>query len=207
MWTTRERSERSRSRMTAAQKSLQIEPLYVINNPCNPNQLAIRVKINHHIKAPELRVITAEGENLGVITLTAALAEAQKRALDLIEISPTATPPVAKIMDYGKYLYDEKKKEKAAKSKVQTSELKIVQVKIGTGEHDLELKAKRVSEWLGEGNRVKIDLFLIGRSKYMDLNFLKERLDRILKLVTVEYKIAQDVTKGPKGLSIVIEKK
>jgi translation initiation factor IF-3 len=180
---------------------------YVINNPCNPNQLAIRVKINHQIKAPELRVITAEGENLGVITLTVALAEAQKRALDLIEISPTATPPVAKIMDYGKYLYDEKKKEKAAKSKVQTSELKIVQVKIGTGEHDLELKAKRVSEWLGEGNRVKIDLFLIGRSKYMDLNFLKERLDRILKLVTVEYKIAQDVTKGPKGLSIVIEKK
>jgi hypothetical protein len=69
---------------------------YVINNPCNPNQLAIRVKINHQIKAPELRVITAEGENLGVITLTVALAEAQKRALDLIEISPTATPPVAK---------------------------------------------------------------------------------------------------------------
>lgn len=169
--------------------------------------MAIRVKINHQIKAPELRVITAEGENLGVITLSVALAEAQKRALDLIEISPTAIPPVAKIMDYGKYLYDEKKKEKAAKSKVQTSELKIVQVKIGTGEHDLELKAKRVSEWLGEGNRVKIDLFLIGRSKYMDLNFLKERLDRIMKLVTVEYKIAQDVVKGPKGLSIVIEKK
>ncbi len=169
--------------------------------------MAIRVKINHQIKAPELRVITAEGENLGVIALSVALAEAQKRALDLIEISPTATPPVAKIMDYGKYLYDEKKKEKAAKAKTLTSELKIVQVKIGTGEHDLELKAKRVSEWLAEGNRVKIDLFLIGRSKYMDLNFLKERLERLLKIVTVEYKVAQDVTKGPKGLSIVIEKK
>lgn len=154
-----------------------------------------------------MRVITAEGENLGVVTLSVALAEAQKRALDLIEISPTAIPPVAKIMDYGKYLYDEKKKEKAAKAKTVTSELKIVQVKIGTGEHDLELKAKRVSEWLSEGNRVKIDLFLIGRSKYMDLNFLKERLERLLKLVTIEYKVAQDVTKGPKGLSIVIEKK
>src|SRR5690242_16463105 len=69
--------------------------LYAINSPCNPNQLAIRVKINHQIKAPELRVITAEGENLGVITLAVALAEAQKRTLDLIEISPTATPPVA----------------------------------------------------------------------------------------------------------------
>ena len=135
------------------------------------------------------------------------MSEAQKRGFDLIEISPTATPPVAKIMDYGKYLYDEKKKEKIAKAKTLVSELKIIQVKIGTGEHDLELKAKKVSEWLGEGNRVKIDLFLVGRSKYMDMNFLKERLGRIFKLVTVEYKIAQDVTKGPKGLSITIEKK
>ena len=169
--------------------------------------MSIRVKINHQIKAPELRVITAEGENLGVISVATAIAEAQKRGLDLIEISPSAVPPIAKIMDYGKYLYDEKKKQKVAKAKTVTSELKIVQVKIGTGEHDLELKAKKVSEWLAEGNRVKIDLFLIGRSKYMDLNFLKERLDRIMKLVTVEYKIAQDVVKGPKGLSIVIEKK
>jgi hypothetical protein len=60
---------------------------------------------------------------------------------------------------------------------------------------------------LAESNRVKIDLFLVGRSKYMDLNFLKERLERVLKLITVEYKIAQSVTKGPKGLTIVIEKK
>lgn len=169
--------------------------------------MSIRVKINHQIKAPELRVITAEGENLGVIPLATAIAEAVKRGLDLIEISPSAIPPIAKIMDYGKYLYDEKKKQKVAKSKTVTSELKIVQVKIGTGEHDLELKAKNVSGWIAEGNRVKIDLYLIGRSKYMDMNFLKERLDRIMKLITVEYKIAQDIVKGPKGLSIIIEKK
>lgn len=166
-----------------------------------------KVKINHQIKAAELRVITEEGENLGVISLSAAITEAQKRGLDLIEISPTAVPPVAKIMDYGKYLYDEKKKQKSAKQKTITTELKVIQVKIGTGEHDLELKAKKVSEWIAEGNRVKIDLFLVGRSKYMDLNFLKERLERLLKIVTVEYKVAQDVTKGPKGLTIIIEKK
>jgi translation initiation factor IF-3 len=169
--------------------------------------LAIRVKINHQIKAPEVRVITVLGENLGILPVSQAIAEAQKRGLDLIEISPTAVPPVAKIMDYGKYLYDEKKKQKVSKSRTLTTELKVIQVKIGTGEHDLELKAKKVSAWLDEGNRVKIDLFLVGRSKYMDLEFLKERLDRILKLVTVEYKISQPVTKGPKGLTIVIEKK
>ena len=151
-------------------------------------------------------MITEDNENLGVISLTTALGEASKRGLDLIEISPTAVPPVAKIMDYGKYLYDEKKKTKLAKTKVITTELKNVQVKVGTGEHDLELKAKRVSEWLTEGNRVKIDLFLVGRSKFMDIKFLKERLDRVLKLITVQYKIAQDVTRGPKGLTIVIEK-
>ena len=169
--------------------------------------MSIRVKINHQIKAPELRVLADDGTNFGVISLQVALTEAQARGLDLIEISPTAVPPVAKIMDYGKYLYDEKKKLKVAKSKTTTTEVKIIKVKIGTGDHDLELKAKKVSEWLSEGNRVKIDLFLVGRSKYMDMNFLKERLERILKLVTVEYKIAQSATKGPKGLTIYIEKK
>lgn len=169
--------------------------------------LAIRVKINHQIKAPELRVVTVEGDNLGVIPLSQAIKEAESRGMDLIEISPNANPPVAKIMDYGKYSYEEKKKIKASKVNSQSSELKIIQVKIGTGDHDLALKAKKVSEWLNEKNRVKIDLFLSGRAKYMDMQFLKERLDRIMKLLTVEYKIAQDITKGPKGLSLVIEKK
>ena len=154
-----------------------------------------------------MRVITADGENLGVMPTGKALDEAKARGLDLIEISPTAKPPIGKIMDYGKYLYDEKKKTKSARSRTQTTEVKSVQVKIGTGEHDLNLKAKRVSEWLAEGNRVKIDLFLVGRSKYMDFNFLKERLERILKLITVDYKIAQEAVKGPKGLTIYVEKK
>jgi len=154
-----------------------------------------------------MRVITVDGENLGVLPIAKALEEAKNRGLDLIEISPNATPPIGKIMDYGKYNYDEKKKTKSAKTRTATTELKTVQVKIGTGEHDLNLKAKRVSEWLSESNRVKIDLFLVGRSKYMEFNFLKERLERILKLITVDYKIAQQAIKGPKGLTIVIEKK
>lgn len=166
-----------------------------------------RARINHQIKAPELRVITENGDNLGVISLADAMREAQTRGLDLIEISPNSTPPVAKITDYGKFQYDEKKKQRVAKSKAQTSDLKNIQVKIGTGEHDLELKAKKASEWLKEGHRVKIDLFLIGRSKYMDINFHKERLERIFKLITVEYKVSSPPVKGLKGLSTIIEKK
>jgi translation initiation factor IF-3 len=166
-----------------------------------------RARVNHQIKAPELRVVTAEGENLGVISISEALKAAQERNLDLIEISPNAVPPVAKIMDYGKFLYDEKKKQKVAKSKVEISEIKNIQIKIGTGEHDLELKAKKISEWLGEGNRVKVDLFLSGRAKFMNNDFLKERLDRVLKLITVEYKVASDIVRGPKGLTMIVEKK
>ncbi len=151
-------------------------------------------------------MIGNDGANYGVISVTEALRIAKEQALDLIEISPNAVPPVAKIMDYGKFQYDEKKKQKLSKARTQTTELKNVQVKIGTGDHDLELKAKKASEWLAEGHRVKIDLYLSGRSKYMEFNFLKERMDRILRLITVEYKVADAPKKGPKGVTAVIEK-
>lgn len=166
-----------------------------------------KTRINQHIRASELRVIGENGENLGVISLREALERAQAAGLDLIEISPNANPPVAKIMDYGKFQYDEKKKERAARAKIQTVEIKNIQVKIGTGDHDLELKAKKASEWLTEGHRVKIDLFLTGRSKYMDIKFLKERMDRIFRLITVEYKIADEPKKSLKGLTAIIERK
>ena len=143
---------------------------------------------------------------MGVMSLKDALEKAHEMSFDLIEISPNANPPVAKIMDYGKFQYDERKKEKTAKSKSKTVETKNVQVKVGTGDHDLELKAKKASEWLTEGNRVKIDLFLVGRSKFMDIKFLRERLDRILRLISVNYKIAEEPKKSPKGLTVVIEK-
>lgn len=166
-----------------------------------------RTRINQQIRATELRVITEEGTSLGVLSFQDAIAKAKELGLDLIEISPNAVPPVAKIMDYGKFQYDEKKKAKVAKAKIHTVEVKNVQVKIGTGEHDLELKAKKASEWLAEGHRVKIDLFLPGRSKYMDINFLKERMARILKLITQEFKVAEEPKKSLKGLSAIIERK
>lgn len=165
-----------------------------------------QTRINHQIKSPELRVIGPEGENIGVISLSEALERAGKAGLDLIEISAKSIPPVAKIADYGKFQYDENKKLKNSKSKAHTVEVKTLQVKIGTGEHDLSLKARKASEWLKEGHRIKIDLFLPGRSKYMELNFLKERMDRILKLITENYNIAQPPIKSPKGLTVIIEK-
>ena len=164
------------------------------------------VRINHQIKARELRVIGADGANLGVLTLGEALRRAEEEELDLIEISPQAVPPVARIADYGKFQYELNKKQKVVKAKAHLTETKTTQIKIGTGEHDLMLKAKKVAAWLQEGHRAKIDLFLWGRYKYMEFNFLKERLERFLKLIPEEYKIAEEIKKSPKGLSVTIER-
>lgn len=165
-----------------------------------------RVLINQFIRAKELRVIGAAGENLGVISKEEALRIAQEAGLDLIEVSPNAQPPVAKIMDYGKYQYAEQKKAKEVKAKSHVTETKGMQVKIGTGEHDLAIKAKRVAEWLQEGHRVKVDLFLWGRYKYMDEAFLKERLNRFLKIIPAEYRMADDIKRSPKGFSTTLER-
>ncbi len=165
-----------------------------------------RLRLNNEIRAQELRVISADGSNLGVLSLADALAAAKAAGLDLIEISPSAVPPIAKIMDYGKFEYERSKKEKVAKAKVKVSETKEVQIKVGTGDHDMELKAKKAAEWLAEGHRVRAELFLKGRYKSMEEKFLKERLERFLKLIPYAYKVAEPVTRSPKGFAGVIER-
>jgi len=166
----------------------------------------LRERINNQIKAPEVRVISNEGDNLGVLSVKEALAKAESLGLDLIEISPNAKPPIVKIADYGKYKYNQNKKQKKTKAGTKLTETKSIQIKIGTGENDLALKARKASEWLKEGHRIKIELFLSGRSKYMQESFLKDRLDRVLHLITENFKIAEDFKKGPKGPTITIEK-
>lgn len=166
----------------------------------------MRERINNQIRAQELRVIDSENQNLGILSTKEALELAQSKGLDLIEINPNSNPPIAKIMDFGKYQYELSKKLKKAKAGAKTTETKSIQVKVGTGDHDLELKAKTASKWLKEGHRIKIELFLSGRSKFMNENFLKERLDRVLHLITEDYKVSDSYKKGPKGLFITIEK-
>lgn len=166
----------------------------------------LRERINNQIRAAELRVIDEDGTNLGVMSFADALTKAKNAGLDLIEISPNAAPPIAKIMEFGKYQYLESKKQKKAKAGAKTTETKAIQVKIATGDHDLELKAKKASEWLHEGHRIKAELFLSGRAKYMNEQFLNERLDRVLKLITEPYKIAEPAKRGPKGIIVTLER-
>ena len=153
-----------------------------------------------------MRLIGSRGENFGVMAIEDALSKALEFGLDLVEISPNANPPIAKIVNYGKFLYSENKKQKVIKSKTHIVEIKSLQIKIGTGDHDLNLKAKKASQWLKEGHRVKIDLFLPGRSKYMNESFLKERMGRVFKLISENFKIAEEPKRSLKGLTAVIER-
>ena len=165
-----------------------------------------RIRINREIRAHELRVIGAEGENLGVISTSEALQKAQAAGLDLIEISPNAVPPVAKIMDYGKFQYEHKKRESAARAKVKVSETKEVQIKVGTGENDMRLKAKKAADWLAEGHRVRVELFLKGRYKGMEEAFLKSRLEKFVLLIPYPYKVAEPIARAPKGFAGILER-
>ena len=166
-----------------------------------------RININYYIKARELRVIDQDGNNIGVISNEEAQKMARDAGLDLIEISASALPPIAKIMDYGKFQYDENKKQKASRATVKTVEIKSIQVKIGTGENDLNMKARRASDWLDEGHQVKAELFVSGRSKFLPEEFLNARLQKFLNLISIDYKVAVAIKRGPKGPVIVIEKK
>lgn len=161
--------------------------------------------MNEQIRAKEVRCLGPAGENFGILPLHEALAKAQEFGLDLIEISPNANPPVCKVTDYGKFKYEQKKKDKEVKSKAKVTETKEAQVKIGTSQNDMNIKASKVASWLREGHRVKIDLFLWGRYKYMEFNFLKERLERFLAIIPEGYKVAEEIKKSPKGLSVTIE--
>ena len=169
-----------------------------------------KARINDAIRSLEVRVISDDLGNLGVMKTRDALAKARELGLDLIEISPDAIPPVAKIMDYGKFQYGQSKKQKEIKVKTKAAsasgEVKNIQIKVGTGEHDIALKAKKASGWLSDGNRVKVELFLKGRTKYMEKKFLQERLERILKFIETPHRVVDGFKDSPKGITVTLEK-
>jgi len=126
-----------------------------------------------------LRVIGSEGSQLGILDLSEALFQARSANLDLVEIAPQADPPVAKIMDYGKYKYQQEKKAKESKKKAHTVVLKEVKLRPKIGHHDLEVKKKQMTEFLEAGNKVKITMMFRGREMAYT-NRGQEILDRIV---------------------------
>ncbi|WP_425593497.1 translation initiation factor IF-3 [Aliiroseovarius marinus] len=119
--------------------------------------------MNERIRAPEIRLIGAEGENVGVVPPARGLAMAQDAGLDLVEISPNANPPVCKIMDFGKFKYEQQKRESEARKKQKTIEVKEVKFRPNTDTHDYDVKMRNVVKFLEKGDKVKVTLRFRGR--------------------------------------------
>ena len=120
-------------------------------------------RVNERIRAAEIRLIDADGENVGVVTPERALSMAEEAGLDLVEISPNAKPPVCKIMDFGKYKYETQKKEAEARKKQKIIEIKEVKFRPNTDQHDYDVKMRNVTKFLENGDKVKVTLRFRGR--------------------------------------------
>jgi translation initiation factor IF-3 len=121
------------------------------------------LRINHRIRVPEIRVIVDEGEQLGIMPTHEALRLAEEKGLDLVEISPRAFPPVCRIMDYGKFKYEEAKKKQQQRKKASTVETKEIKFRPKTEEHDMDFKVKHVRRFLEGGNKVRLAVVFRGR--------------------------------------------
>ncbi|MCP4581749.1 MAG: translation initiation factor IF-3 [candidate division Zixibacteria bacterium] len=122
-----------------------------------------RVRINQKIRAPEVRLINADAEQVGIVSVQEALNMAIDSGLDLVEIAPNVKPPVCKIMDFGKFLYEQAKKAKIAKKKQHTIVLKEMRFRPKTEEHDYKFKLKHIVEFINQGNKVKVYVQFRGR--------------------------------------------
>lgn len=123
----------------------------------------MNLRVNRQIRAPKVRVIGSDGSQVGVLLIKEALLKAQEEHLDLVEIAPNAQPPVCKIIDYGKFRYDQTKKEKESKKAQHQVRVKEVKLKPNIDEHDLQTKLKQARQFLEKGNKVKITCMFRGR--------------------------------------------
>jgi translation initiation factor IF-3 len=148
----------------------------------------LKVKLNHQIKAPELRVINEEGQQVGVMKTSEALALAMENGLDLVEVSPVAKPPVAKLIDFAKYKYQQKKLEQQQKKNAKKTEVKTIWISMRISDHDMEIKANKVSEFLTDGDLVKIELRMRGREQaFGDMG--RQNLNKFLTYIKQPYRI------------------
>lgn len=145
--------------------------------------------MNNMIRVPEVRCIDEDGEQMGVIPTREALTRAHETGLDLVEINATAKPPVCRIMDHGKFKYEQDKKKKEQKKKQTVVKLKEVKFHVNVGDHDYETKLRHAQEFLAEGHRVKISLMFRGRENaHRELGFelMKRVVEDLKEIATVE---------------------
>ncbi|HOQ50716.1 MAG TPA: translation initiation factor IF-3 [Candidatus Atribacteria bacterium] len=159
--------------------------------------IEVKYRVNHQIGAREVRLISPEGEQLGVVPLKKALEMAEEAGLDLVEVAPDAHPPVCRIMDYGKFRYEKEKKIKLSRKKQKTSELKQLNLRPKIDQHDYEVKLRNALRFLEDGDRVKITVRFRGReAAFRDRG--EELLKRMIADLEEVGKVEQDIKyEGP----------
>ncbi|MBI5326980.1 MAG: translation initiation factor IF-3 [Deltaproteobacteria bacterium] len=160
-------------------------------------------RINRGIRAPQVRIIDHEGKQLGVMTTRDGVKLAEDTGLDLVEISPNATPPVCRIMDYGKYKYQMSKKAHDAKKKQVVIHLKEVKMRSKTDEHDFNFKMRHVERFLADGDKAKITIVFRGRElAHIDLG--REMLKKVVDVIKDKGVIEQQPRMEGKSLTMII---
>src|SRR3989338_11170857 len=162
------------------------------------------LRVNNQIKIPEVQVIDEQGNQLGILPIFKALQLAYEKDLDLVEVGPQMKPPIAKIMDYGKYMYRKERQEKGG-TKQKDQEMKTVRVGFKTGQHDLKFKSEQIDKFLKEGRQVRIELTLRGREKAV-AHMGREKLENFIKLISEPYVLMNPIGRSPYGWTIVIKK-
>lgn len=163
------------------------------------------IPVNDQIRVPEVRVIDTDGKQIGVMPTRDGIILARQKGLDLIQIVPNATPPVCKILDFGKYLYQTSKEERKKKAHAHEVQVRGVRLGVRISKHDMEVKANKAVQFLEEGDKVKVDFMLRGREKaHPDL--AKARLKEFLDMLSIPIKIEQEPKKSPQGFFMVIGK-
>jgi translation initiation factor IF-3 len=148
-----------------------------------------RFRINNRIRAPQVRLIDENGAQLGIVTLREALTIADQRGLDLMEVAPNAVPPVCRIVDYGKFRYEQTKKDREARKNQKQAELKEVRLKPKTDDHDLDVKAKQARKFLLAGDKVKFTVRFRGREIFhpdIGREMLEQMAEDLRDVATIE---------------------
>lgn len=164
---------------------------------------AHRIRINNDIRAKEVRVVDEEGKMLGIMKINKALFLAEEKKLDLIEIAPTAKPPVCKIMDFGKYQYELQKKEKYQRKQQQQQQMKEIRFKWRTATHDFNFKVKHARRFIDEGNKVKATVMFRGR-EITHKEVGRELLDRFIEALEDIAKIDQKISSEGRFMSVIM---
>ncbi|MBO9321181.1 MAG: translation initiation factor IF-3 [Roseiflexus sp.] len=148
-----------------------------------------RLRINNRIRAREVRLIDENGAQVGIVSIRDALSMAEERGLDLVEVAPNAVPPVCRILDYGKFRYEQSKKEREARKNQKQVEVKQIRLEPKTDDHDLEVKAKQARRFLLEGDKVKFNLRFRGREIFhqeIGLEMLERMAEELRDISIVE---------------------